>query len=221
MKRLIVTFAVFVIAGAFLWNGWVFGFLNHGVAGYLHMSISELEVRGQPYKRLFDILEDISGVCMIIGGLGLIALAKHKKNSIMPLILALVVAIGSLTLYDVAHPLDCNRYDNPACVARINTDEVSHTNVLHNDESFLTAYITTVLGLIIVCWTILKKLPRYKIVAFILLAAGIIITLYILDSNGNVELDAISERIWNVLVSIDIGYIGWQFIKLRPSSKIT
>jgi hypothetical protein len=207
-----------LLVGALLWNGWVFGFFNHGLAGYLHMSISELEVAGQQHTALFNFLEDASGTCIVIGTLGLIAIANRRIN-IMTIILISTTTIGALTLYDVAHPLDCNRYNNPVCVARVNANKVSRRDVLHNNESRITCYLTLLLAILIAVWAFVEKLQRSELIGLMVLAAGIAITLAILDTNGNILTDAVSERIWNVLVSIDIGYVSWKFMKLKHSKR--
>jgi hypothetical protein len=208
-----------VLVGAILWNGWIFGFLNHGTAGYLHMSISELEVVGQPRAWLFNFLEDASGICMIIGALGLIVTLGRKFNRVMLLILVVIAAIGVLTLYDVAHPLDCNRYNNPVCLAKINDNEVSHTNVLHNDESRITAYVTIALTILVVIWAPLKALERFELIGLIVIVAGVVTTLVVLDIDSNILLGAVNERIWNILVSADIGYVAWKLMSSKPSRR--
>jgi len=214
MQRLRILFAVILLAGAVFWNGWVFGFFNHGLAGYLHMSISELQVVGQPHVGLFNFLENISGICMIIGALGLIAVANRKLN-IALLILISVAAVGALTLYDVAYPLECNSYNNRVCRAQDNNDKVSHTNVLHDDESRITTYVTIFLVVVVAIWSHFIKLRRSELSALITIAVGVIITLAILDINGNATVNAISERVWNVLVSIAISYVSWKFISSK------
>ena len=220
MQKLRVIFAIMLLLGAVLWNGWVFGFYNHGLAGYLHMSISELEVVGQPHVHLFNFLEDASGICMLIGALGMIAVMNRRVN-IMLLILLCIAAIGGLTLYDVAHPLDCNSYNNPVCLTRDNTNQVSHTDVLHNDESRITAYVTAVLAILVVILAHLKKLRRYEHLGFSVLALGVVASLVILDTNGNVFIDAVVERIWNVLVSIAIGYLAVKLMRLKHAHHLT
>jgi hypothetical protein len=218
MKKLSIIFGVILLIGAMLWNGWVFGFFNHGLAGYLHMSISELEVVGQPHAGLFNFLEDASGICMIIGALGLIAVINRRVN-IMLLILISIAAIGALTLYDVAHPLDCNRYNNPVCVSRVNANEVSHTDVLHNNESRITAYLTIFLAILIVTWTHVHKLRLSEHIGLIVIAGVVVATLVVLDTNGNVLIDAVAERVWNVLVSIAIGYVSWKCMESKHSKR--
>jgi hypothetical protein len=214
MQKLRILFAITLLVGAVLWNGWVFGFFNHGLAGYLHMSISELEVVGQPHIALFNFLEDASGICMMVGALGLIAVANRGVN-IALLILLSIAAVGALTLYDVAYPLDCSRYNNPVCAARDTANEVSHTNVLHNDESRITAYLTIVLAVLIALWSHFIRLRRSELIALIVIAVSVIVTLAILDTNGNVLVNAVVERIWNVLVSIAIGYVAWKFVTAK------
>ncbi|HVA10542.1 MAG TPA: DUF998 domain-containing protein [Candidatus Dormibacteraeota bacterium] len=220
MKRLNIILAITVAAGAVLWNGWVFGFFNHGLAGYIHMSISELEAVGQPHEYFFDALENVSGIAMIVGALGLLIVALRRKfNAVLILILGAIVFIGGLTLYDVAHPLDCNRYNNPACVATVNANELSHGDILHNDESRVTAYATIVLSILIVFWAPLKTLQRFELIGLIIIVAGVVTTLALLNFDDNLVLSAVSERVWNVLVSLDVGYVAWKLIKPKGLSR--
>ena len=220
MKRLNFILAVSVLAGAILWNGWVFGFFNHGLAGYIHMSISELEAVGQPHAHFFDVLENVSGITMIVGALGLIVTIGRKSNVVLILILAAVAFLGALTLYDVGHSLDCNRYNNPVCVARVNANEVSHGDILHNDESRVTAYATIALSIMIVFWVPLKTLQRFELIGLIIIVAGVITTLALFNFDDNLVLSAVTERVWNVLVSLDIGYVAWKLIKSKDSSRL-
>jgi hypothetical protein len=220
-------FAITLLLGALLWNGWVFGWLNHGLAGYFQMSISELEAVGQPNASLFNILEDASGLLLIVGALGLLlggAVTKLTRKRGLPslllsLILLATMLIGALTLYDVAHPLDCNRYHDPACVAKIDAHppQLSHTNMLHQTESTVTAYVTGVLVLLIALWAYMAKLPRAQLTAVTTLAIITILALIILDISTNVLAGAISERVWNVLVSLDIGFVALKLIRQRVS----
>lgn len=213
MKKATYIFALTLLLGAVLWNGWVLGFVNHGTAGYLHMSISELEANGQAHVGLFNFLEDASGVLMIIGGLGLFISIGRKATLPIALLLACIVAIGGLTLYDVAHPLDCDRYNNPICTTRVNDNDVSHTDVLHNDESRITAYVTIALGVVTVVWTFIEKQQRSTILFLAIMTIGVVVTLLLLDVSNDVLAGAIAERIWNVLVSINIGFIAWHYAK--------
>ncbi len=211
IKKLRRLFVLVLILGAILWNGWILGFINQGLASYLHFSISELEAVGQPARALFDLLEGVSGILMIIGAIGLLVTLK-ARSVFLNLILISVAVIGGLTIYDVGHPLDCNQYNNPVCVSKVNAGNVSITNMRHNTESRITAYVTIFLALAILAWAFIEKLPRGEIMAIALLAIGIIVTLTILNFNGNSEVDAISERVWNVLVSLDIALVAL-FIK--------
>jgi len=214
MRKAHVLFAAMILAGAVLWNGWVLGFYNHGLAGYLHMSISELEVVGQTHASLFNFLEDVSGILMLVGAIGTI-LAFNRRINVLLLILICIGMIGALTLYDVAHPLDCNSYDNPVCISHIQKNHLSQTDVLHNDESRLTAYITIILAVLIVIWEHLNELRRAENIGLITIAVAVIGILIVLDTNGNILVDAVAERIWNVLVSVAIGYVAVKLLKHR------
>ena len=69
-----------LVLGAVLWNGWLLGGLNHGLAGYFQMSISELEAVGQPHAGLFNLLENVSGGLLIIGGVAVLALITGPNS---------------------------------------------------------------------------------------------------------------------------------------------
>ncbi len=220
MKTLIRIASAFLLLGAVLWNGWVFGYLNHGPAGYIHMSISELEARRQLHAQLFNILEDVSGIFMIVGGVMLLAV-QRGITVIFATIIVCIIAIGGLTLYDVAHPLDCNQYHNPACQARVKTGEVSRTDVLHNEESRITAYVTILLALLVILWVWQQGAPRTEIVWVSLCALAVIVPLAFLQWGNNVTVNAIAERIWNVAASIDIGIIAWRGLKTHKTHAVS
>jgi len=216
MKKLITITAICLLLGAILWNGWVFGWLNHASAGYLHMSISELEVRGQPRAFIFESLDFISGIFMVLGAFGLMIITKAR-----PLLLGLIAVciffVGALTLFDVSHPLDCNTFNNIVCVRKIESNHVSTTNMLHNEEGTVTAYLTVLMILFTVIWVYLTGQSKFRLNSALIAFFGIFITLGILATSGNVMAGAISERIWNVLVSINIGFIA--FILFREEHR--
>lgn len=214
MKKLNIKFAMLLLLGAVLWNGWVFGWLNHGTAGYLRMSISELDALRQPYAALFNILGDVSGLLMIVGAFGLGVINNQKLNTILLLILVSITAIGALTLYDVAHPVDCNRYRNPVCVVKWDTEQVSHRQVLHAIESKITVIMTVLLALLVVRWVYTENSLRSDRLVIIVLTISILITLVMPVNANTIVLDSVFERIWNILVSVLIGYVGLRF--LRP-----
>lgn len=193
---------ILLLLGALLWNSWILGWLNHGVAGYLHMSISELEALHQPYANLFNFFEYASGTCLIIGAIGMILIIK--KPTLLSAVAVGIGLIGCLTLYDVQHPLDCNEYQNPACVMRVNANQVSQTDKQHNEESRITAYVTAITAFLVALWSYYGGHSRFLLAASIFALAGIIITLEILNYSDAVLPDAIAERVWNVLVSLDV-----------------
>lgn len=202
MKNLKLASLVTIVLGVLLWNGWILGWLNHGWAGYSRMSISEMNVLGQPHAVFFSMLELFSGLLLLVGAAGAV-IVKHK-NTLAAAAILLIGLIGGLTVFDAGHPLDCSQYQNAACAARATAGEVSQTDKQHNAESRITAYVTVLLAITILAWAYLEKLPRqYSIVALVILA-GVIITLEILNYSDHVFANAIAERIWNTLVSIDI-----------------
>lgn len=209
----------FLLIGGVVWNGWLLGFLNHGSAGYVHMSISELEALNQPYENLFDLLELVSGLLLVVGSLALIALVR--KPTLLVLIAASIGAIGALTLYDVAHPLDCNQYNNPVCAAKVEANQVSRTNQLHIIESRITAYVTILLTVLVGIWTYVKKLPKSELIFVALVLAATLVTLTIQNYGNNVLTNAISERVWNTVVSLDIIFVAFRLPKAiqRPRSR--
>ncbi len=194
--------AILLAAGAILWNGWVLGWLNHGLAGYTRMSISGLGVPHQPHAALFNLLEYASGVCMVAGGLGVTLI--FRRRALLVLMALAVALIGVLTIYDVEHPLDCNAYRNPACVARARSGQVSYTEKLHDAESRITAYVTIVLAALVVIWAYTSKLARGELVLALVLLVVIAASLAMLDLNSHIVANAVAERVWNTLVSLDI-----------------
>jgi energy-converting hydrogenase Eha subunit C len=213
MKNLVAFFAILMLAGALLWNGWIFGYLNHGIAGYLHMSISELEVLHQPHAELFNVLEDASGICLIVGSIGLLIVRRVLLGYITLALLAYIMAIGGLTMFDVSHPLDCNTYNNPICQDQINDNHISQSDQLHNEESRITAYATLVLAVftLFTVWQEHHRLNRdFLWLSFCTVL--IVITLAFLDWDTNVTISAIAERLWNMAVSFNIGYIAWRYL---------
>lgn len=217
MTKLNKLLAIILALGAVLWNGWVFGWLNHGTAGYLRMSISELEALRQPYGSLFNILEDLSGGLMIIGSLGFIAANWRKLNKLLLSILICITAIGALTLYDVANPVDCNRYHNPACMLKWDTEQVSNTQIRHVIESDITLIMTVLLALLVLWWVYSEQLLRRDFLAIGALTICILITLVMPVNANTIVLDSVFERLWNVLVSVDIAYVGLKLFQAKLS----
>lgn len=215
MKRFgILEIVLLVVGGLFLWNTWIFGLLNHGTAGYTQMSISELNVAGQPYAAFFSITEGLSGLLLLVGGLGLIVPAR--KDMIMILVLALTASIGALTIFDATHPVDCNQYQNPACVAKMKTGQVSKSTKEHGIESTITDYATVALALILVLWAIVHKksgeITMFELLMVIIVALGVIAFLVV--RIDNVAFNSIAQRLWNTFVSFDFAYIAYKLYPL-------
>ncbi len=208
-----------LISGALLWNGWLLGGLNHGLAGYFGMSISELEAVHESFRGLFDVLELISGLLMIIGSL--LVIVRLRSYRLLVVIAAAICTIGVLTVYDVNHPLDCNEYHNPVCVAKVDANQVSHTDKLHILESRITAYVTILFTLLVGAWAYVKKLPKSELIFVAFVFAATLVTLTIQNYGTNVLANAISERVWNSAVSLDIIFVALRLPKAvqRPVSR--
>jgi hypothetical protein len=103
----------------------------------------------------------------------------------------------------------------------VNANELSQGDILHNDESRVTAYATIVLSILIVIWAPLKTLLRFELIGLIIIVAGVVATLALFNFDDNLVLSSVSERLWNVLVSLDIGYVAWKLIKSKDLSRPT
>ena len=211
MKKLkALEIIILVIGGLILWNTWVFGWLNHGLAGYTRMSISELNVSGQPYALFFSGTELLSGLFLLVSGLGLTSFTKKSKLALV--VLALVALIGGLTIFDAVRPVDCNRYQNPACVAKIASGQLSASDRQHGTESRITDYATGFLALALIAWALAAKMPGRELAIVVVLAIGVIATSVI--GSDSIVYDSISQRVWNVLVSFDFLFVAYK-LKLR------
>lgn len=203
-----------VVGGVILWNTWALGFLNHGAAGYTQMSISELNVGGQPFSRFFTDTEWLSGLFILIGGL-LLVYAIRKGGYFMLIALVLVAIIGGLTIFDATHPVDCNRYQHPACALKWARGEVSAIQKAHGIESETTGYITVLLSIELVVWTIYARLSKgrlsYSELCFVvLLALGVATPLLVPTNSITITTEAVGQRVWNTLTSVLLLYIIYQ-----------
>jgi hypothetical protein len=212
MKRLINFEAILLlIGGLFLWNTWVFGFLNHGVAGYTQMSISELNVPGQPYASFFSITEGLSGFFLLFSGLALIA--TIRKGVFLIVALSLIALIGALTIFDATHPDDCSPYQNPVCATKMNDGQVSATEKAHGIESIITDYATVSLALFLMLWVGVRKLTGEDVVlveigSIVILGVGLILTRII--PTHDVSVGSLVQRTWNTLVSLEFLYVEYR-----------
>lgn len=204
--------ALVLIIGAVLWNSWLLGWVNHGSAGYLHMSISELEVRGQPYWRIFNFCELASGLMLLLGGIGIL-IAKARVLHFLPLIAAAIILLGGLTIFDTTHPLDCTQYRDPVCITLVRAGRISHTASLHQTESDITAFVTIFLALVTIGWAVSAGWHWAELLLAVGLLAGIVAGLLIINSNDYSIESSVAERVWNVLVSVNI-----MFVALKLSS---
>jgi hypothetical protein len=210
--------ASLVFGGLILWNTWVFGFLNHGIAGYTQMSISELNVAGQPFAWFFTATEWLSGIFIILGCCMLMLVRGRGKFMLLALILT--AAIGGLTIFDATHTLDCNRYQNPTCALKWTEGKVTTTHKEHGVESQITDYVTILLGITLVLWAIYHTLSKdapYVELALVLILA-LAIAGPILVSSKNIVIESLGQRLWNSLTSVAFLYIAYKARRLagRP-----
>lgn len=204
---------VFTILAVLFWNSWILGWLNHGSAGYLRMSISELNVIGQPHYFFFTILELISGILLAVAGLLLLPI-KHK--GIIGIIIAILICLcGLLTIYDSINPLDCNQYHNPICLRDDTLNRVSLVDKHHNSESVITDYLTGVLSLLTLMYFINIKASRKLLITLAVTAAAVITCLLILEYDHSIFTGAIAERIWNAVICADFLAFSWHFLKSK------
>jgi|SRR5581483_4122431 len=201
--------ALLITGGIVLWNAWIFGFLNHGLAGYTQMSISELNVSGEPFSRFFTGSEWLSGLLLLLGGLVLLY-SIRKVGYFMLIALVLTILIGGLTIFDAAHPLECNRYQNPTCSLKWARGEVTSNQKEHGIESQTTNYVTIVLSIELVIWVLHQKLFKgersyLELGLVALLAVATIAPLLI--SSSSIVTESIGQRIWNTLTSVLFLYI--------------
>lgn len=218
MKKLVITAGLILltVGGLFFWNTWIFGWLNHGVAGYTGMSISELNVARQPYAPFFSVTELLSGWFLITSALGLIA--AIRKGGFTLVVMLLIGMIGALTVFDATHPVDCNQYQNPVCVAKATTGRVSNTDKEHGIESVITNYATVSLALVLMAWALVRKksgedVVLTELVLVTLLVIGITASLVV--RSRNLTFDSIAQRVWNSLVSFEFLYAAHE-MRLYP-----
>lgn len=212
--------ALLVIGGVILWNTWLLGFLNHGVVGYTQMSISELNVNGQPFAHFFTTTEWLSGLLILVGSLFLLP-AVRKGGVFLLIALTLTACIGGLTIFDATHPVDCNRYQNKACQLKWARGEVSAVQKAHGLESETTDYITVLLSIEILVWALHQKILKPKETSYLELGFLFILAIAIisplLTSTGSIVVVSLGQRVWNTITSILFIYIIYR-IRRRESS---
>jgi hypothetical protein len=202
-KLAVIELIVLIIGGVLLWNTWVFGWLNHGSAGYTSMSISELNVAGQPYATFFTVTEWLSGLFMLLSCGGLIAVIHPKRFMLVALVL--IALIGALTIFDAWRPVDCSRYRNPVCVVDTNEGYVNRSTIEHVIESRISVVATIALALDLVALAYTEKTSELEQAIVSILAVGIITTS---AAGGDLLFSSISQRVWNVLVSFDFLFVA-------------
>lgn len=201
---------IFLLAGTIAWNAFILGWLNHGSAGYIRMSISELNVIGQPHYLFFTVTELLSGIFLAIGGLLLIP-NKHK-SFLAVLIAGLICFTGLLTIYDSSNPLDCNQYNNPVCAQKDDKGLVSLADKHHNTESTITDYETGALALLTIAFFYVVKADKRLLYLLSFSTLAVVISLAILEFDSSVFTDAIAERVWNLFISVDFLVFGLYYL---------
>jgi hypothetical protein len=212
-KPVLIKFGILLLIGGglILWNAWVLGFLNHGAAGYTQMSISELNVSGQPFAQLFTATEWLSGLLLLIGGLVLTAMKPRSRFMLIALLL--IAAIGGLTIFDATHPLDCNRYQNQICQIEWARGEVTITHKEHGIESRITDYATMLLAITLLAWALhhtfsKKNVPYIELAIVAVLAIAIVLPLII--SSNSIVIESLGQRLWNTVTSLAFLYIAYK-----------
>jgi len=209
---------VSLILGGFFWNAWVFGWINHGMAGYLHMSISELNVAGQPGASWFVFAEVASGLFLFIAGLA-IAL-NVSRQTLLTVIAICITIIGLLTIYDGVRPLDCSRYDNVACQRAVHDGSISQSDTDHNIESRITYYLSILFSLLVSIWLYRFDRHHYTALIGLLTLLGVVTTLIILSLASSEIIVSLTERSWNVLISFDFLLIGYSLVRQKSLRSI-
>jgi hypothetical protein len=211
--------ALLFIGGIILWNTWLLGFLNHGSAGYTQMSISELNVTGQPFSRFFTDTEWFSGLFLLLGSL--ILLYNFRKGAHFMLIALLIIAgIGGLTIFDATHPVDCNRYQDMACQLKWARGEVSAVQKAHGFESEATAYITVLLSVELVVWALHQKLSQVKKISWVevglilFVAITVISPLFVFASSDSIVVESLGQRLWNTMTSVLFVYVIYRINRI-------
>ena len=85
----------------------------HTNIGWIHGYVSDLGASGQPYAWMFQAIDGISGICIIV-----LAVALYRRASATPL---RAIGCGALGLFGVSAlgdslmPLECSSYLSAAC----------------------------------------------------------------------------------------------------------
>ncbi|HSX05681.1 MAG TPA: hypothetical protein VLF69_04390 [Candidatus Saccharimonadales bacterium] len=208
------------ITAAVLWNGWILAIFIYPHTTWLHMEISELSIPVQPWSWLFRILDGLSALCMI--GLALVQL-RIKKLPARWMIAGslLLLALGLLTLFDITHSLDCVQYNHPACIAAVANHSTSMHDLAHKSESLVTSYISIFFALWVLCLNIRLRRGVTMITWSGILALGIVGSLAILNAAHSLLLFAVTDRLWNLVLSADLLMLANSLIvlyELRPGS---
>jgi hypothetical protein len=215
--------ALLILGGVFLWNTWVFGFVNRGLAGYTQMSISELNVVGQPFSHFFTVTEWLSGLFLLFGGTVLLA-ALRRANLFLLGALLLISILGALTVFDATHPVDCNRYDNSACALKWARGEVTTEHQEHGLESEMSDYVIIALAAMLILWAAHQRLSEqiksfpYEIPAVVLFSLAILLPPLVISTN-DITVDSVGQRAWNTLTSLAFIYVGYKIWYMKSYSQ--
>jgi hypothetical protein len=197
----------FLFAAAILFNGWILEGFVYTYQAWSHMWISEVEIASQPWSWLFRGLDASSYVAMLLAAiLGGITFIRYKGQARYWIYLAFVLvgAMALLGFFDITHSLDCVRYQHPACLAQATTHTVSRTAMLHGLESHASAAASMLFGLIVIVIIRMRDQTSRLYLLSIIVGASIIGTLSILAYSDNLFVESITQRGWNVLVSLQL-----------------
>lgn len=171
------------------------------------MSISELNVTGQPHYLVFTLLEYVSGLLLLVSSV--LLLLTHPKQLVAVLVFVSIAATGLLTIYDAANPLDCNQYQDTMCLTREDAFPGSLAEINHQLESIMTAYISIISGFLISIFIYRMKHKAHLLRASIIILAIVMFSLSLLSYSDHMLADAVLQRLWNVAVSIDFFIAGY------------
>jgi hypothetical protein len=200
----------------------MFGFLNHGAAGYVHMSISELNASGQPYAQFFRITELLSGILLFLAITSLAATIRIR--GLLLLSSTLIAFVGLLTVYDALHNVDCNPYENAECTTKMLRGDISNTNKDHDTESLISTYTAGSLTIIVMVMAILRRnaydgYGKLELHIVATITIGVLLSL-ILHYKSNTY-NELCQRLFNMLLSLEFIYITYRVYLLQNQRRIS
>lgn len=175
------------------------------------MAISELNAVSQPHSSFFSLMEYLSGQLLFVGTA--LLMVTIRKGVFMLLALSLVAIIGLLTIFDAAHPVDCNRYQNKACISMVMQGEVSLVHQKHNAESTISGVVTILLTLLLIAWALTRRLAGEEVaIAEVVLVSMLALALIasVTIRNDNIVFDSLAQRAFNTLASGAFLYVAYK-----------